>query len=321
MERNRSIDAFRGITIIGMVFFSLTLKLSKNLPEPLRHNARGMLHLGDLILPMFIFASGLSIAYFIEKIDKLKGEEYYSKIIGRFALLIMVGIGLSYFSANGFLLMDEVMLIAILFIICFLIYKVNWLISIILVFVINSSYLVLLNYGWEEMFFNYYLGGYPATIYYLPIMLIGSLIGKGILSDTLWCKDNVIIFSIVMLFFIITIFLYPIDKLAVTPSFMMFSIIFSIMLFTIVDIAMKKVKNLAPLEYLGRKPLRYWLMMYLFFMIPIILYSKYYEVSLPFDIDWLFGIFLAFGFIAFLAVFSILIDKYLPIKIKELMNF
>ena len=56
-------DAFRGLAIVGMVFFTLTLKLSRNLPDILKHNVSGSLHLGDFVLPMFIFGSGISLAY------------------------------------------------------------------------------------------------------------------------------------------------------------------------------------------------------------------------------------------------------------------
>ena len=66
-RRNRAIDAHRGLAILGMVFFSLTIRLSADLPGPLKHNVRNSLHIGDLVLPMFLFASGLSLAYFLEK--------------------------------------------------------------------------------------------------------------------------------------------------------------------------------------------------------------------------------------------------------------
>ncbi|MCK4718720.1 MAG: DUF1624 domain-containing protein, partial [Thermoplasmata archaeon] len=68
--RDRSIDVFRGIAIVSMVFFTVTLKLSSDIPDILRHNSSGYFHIGDLVLPMFLFASGLSLAYYIDKRDK-----------------------------------------------------------------------------------------------------------------------------------------------------------------------------------------------------------------------------------------------------------
>jgi hypothetical protein len=214
--------------------------------------------------------------------------------------------------------MDEVMLIALLFIVCLLLSKLDWKIGMGIILIINFSYLILLNNGWDDVFLGHYLGGYYAVIYYLPVMLVGLYLGRGIIKDKLWCKENLIIFCLIMIFFLITLFLYPIDKLSATPTFMMFSIIFSILMFTILNLILNKIKNFTPLEYLGRKPLRYWLMMYLFFMIPVILYSEHYNVPLPFEIEWYFGIIIALCFMVLIAICSIFIDRYIPVKLKEL---
>lgn len=316
MRRNRSIDAFRGLAIIGMVFFSLTLKLSQDLPEPLRHNARGMLHLGDLVLPMFIFASGMSLAYFLKKTENLKEDAFYSKVLGRTAKLTIVGIGLSYFSAYGFLEMDEVMLAAVLFLICLVLARVDWKLLLVLVLAIDLSYLILMHYGWDETFQYYYLGGYIAAVYYLPIMITGMLIGNGLLSDKLWCRKNLGTLAFVSICLVITLILFPVDKLAATPSFMMISIIFSILIFTVVNIIIGYVGGSAPLEYLGRKPLRYWLMMFLFFIIPLKLYRTSNNISLPLDIPWTTGILIAVAFMILLAGVSLLLDRYVFKRVK-----
>ena len=317
MGRNRSIDAFRGLAIVGMVFFSLTLKLSQELPEVLRHNARGMLHLGDLVLPMFLFASGMSLAYFLKKNEKVKENKLYSKVLGRVAKLAIVGISLSYFSAFGFLQMDEVMLAAILFMVCLILSWVDWKVSLGLVLAIDLSYLVLMHYGWDGVFPEFYLGGYLATVYYLPIMLTGFLIGKGMLSDKLWCRINLVILAFIVLCFCITLILYPMDKLAVTPSFMMFAILFSIFIFTIIDLIIRNLNGSTPLEYLGRKPLRYWLMMYLFFMIPLIIYSKINDLYLPLEIHWMAGVGIALGFMLVFGIFSLILDKIILTYLKS----
>ena len=317
MDRNRSIDAFRGLAIVSMVFFSLTLKLSQDLPEILRHNARGMIHLGDLVLPLFLFASGMSLAYFLKKNENVKENRFYSKVLGRVAKLAMVGIGLSYFSAFGFLQMDEVMLAAILFIICLILSWLDWKVSLGLVLAIDLSYLVLMHYGWDGVFQEYYLGGYLAAVYYLPIMLTGFLIGKGMLAEKLWCRTNIVILAFIILCFCITLVLYPMDKLAVTPSFMMFAILFSILIFTIIDIIIRNLNGSKPLEYLGRKPLRYWLMMYLFFMIPLIIYAEINDIFLPLEINWMVGVGIALGFMFVIVIFSLIIDKIILIYLNS----
>jgi len=308
MVRNQSIDAFRGLTIIGMVFFTLTLRLSSNLPEILRHNVWASVQLGDFILPMFLFASGLSLAYFIQKREREKQNTYLLDVVKRFGKLALVGISLSIFSAYGFLEMDEVMLSAILFIACVALSKLDWKTILVIIFFINLSYLVLIQLDQVVIFIGHYLGGYPAALYYLPIMLIGLTIGKGIISDELWCKRNKITIIIIFAFFLIFSVFIPINKLTASPSFVMLSILFSFLIFFIIEKIVGSLGSLGELEYIGKKPLRYWLMMYLFFLIPLEFYIEYSGQFFPLHIYWLIGIVISLGLIMVLWGISHMID-------------
>jgi hypothetical protein len=308
MNRNQTIDSFRGLAILGMVFFTLTLSLSRNLPFILRHNVRGSVHLGDFVLPMFLFASGLSIAYFIEKRKNQKQKIFFKDVTKRFTRLAIIGIFLSFFSAYRFLEMDEVMLSAILFIACIFLYKFNLKTNLFLIFLINSSYFVLIYFDKISIFKMYYLGGYPAAVYYLPVMLTGLLIGKEIIENGLWSKNNKLIFVIIIVFFIFFSIFIPIDKLAATPSFMMFSILFSILIFIFVEEIIQKLPFKEEIEYLGKKPIRYWLMMFIIFIIPLWFYFQLANQTIPLDINWFIAIVLSFGAMIFLYLISIGID-------------
>jgi len=288
MERDQAIDAFRGFAIMGMVFFTLTLKLSSNLPDLLRHNVWGTLHLGDFVLPMFLFASGLSLAYFLKK--KEKQTNFLHDVFKRFAKLALVGISLSYFSAYAFSAMDEVMLCALLFIACVLLYKVDWKIILSIIFFINVSYIVIIQVDMESIFIGRYLGGYLAALYYLPIMLTGLIIGKGLISNGLWCKNNKIIIGIIFIYFLIFSVFTPINKLTVSPSFIMLSTLFSFLIFVVIERLINDMDSLGELEYIGKKPLRYWLMMYISFIIPLTLYTWYSKQVFPLQIHWLISI-------------------------------
>ena len=308
MHRNQSIDSFRGLAILGMVFFTFTLRLSRNLPDILRHNARGSVHIGDFILPMFLFASGLSLAYFIEKRKNQRQDIFYKDVTKRFARLALIGICISFFSTNRFFGMDEVMLSAILFIACILLYKIDWKIILVLIFLINSTYFILVYFDEISIFKMYYLGGYPAALYYLPVMLTGLIIGKEIIKKDLWSKNNKIIFFAIIIYFIFFYLLIPIDKLAVTPSFMMISIIFSILVFIIVKGLIQKLPFKKELEYLGKKPIRYWLMMFIIFLIPLWFYFEITNQTFPLNINWFIAIILSFGAMLLLYLVSIVID-------------
>ena len=308
MNRDHAIDAFRGIAIIGMIFFTVTRRLSSNLPEILRHNVWASVHLGDFILPMFLFASGLSLAYFLNKKKNGKQNKFLKSVIGRFCKLALVGISLSIFSAYGFLEMDEVMLSALLFIACVALSKLDWKIILCIVFFINFSYIALIHLDQVTIFIGHYLGGYPAALYYLPIMLVGLTIGKGIISSGLWCKSNKIIIAMIFIFFIFFLIFIPLNKMTATPSFIMLSILFSFLIFSVIEMTVTSMSPLNRLEYIGRKPLRYWLTMYMVFLIPLWFYVEFFERIFPLDIQWYIGIAISLGLIMIFWGASYLID-------------
>ena len=308
MDRYKPIDAFRGLTILGMVFFTVTLRLSSDLPEILRHNVWGSTHVGDFILPMFLFSSGLSLAYYIQKREKEGKTIFLKSVSARFGKLALVGILLSFFSASKFLEMDEVMLSAILFVACIVLYKLDWRIHLGIIFVINCSYLVLLHFQVTDIFIGHYLGGYPAALYYLPVMLVGLMISKAIISKKLWCEQNAITVLIIGVFFVIFWGLIPINKLTATPSFIMLSILFSFLVFTLIERIVRKIQSVQELEYLGRKPIRYWILMYIVFIIPLWFYIEVSELTLPLSLHWPFGILISLGLMVLFWAVSHMID-------------
>ena len=314
MDRNHAIDNFRGLAIIGMVFFTVTLRLSSNLPELLRHNVRGSLHLGDFVLPMFLFASGLSLAYFLKKREKEEKTSFLRDVVKRFSKLALVGVSLSFFSAYGFLEMDEVMLSALLFIVCIALHRIDWKIILGLIFLINLSYIILIQLDLLGIFIGHYLGGYPAALYYLPVMLTGLIFGKGIISNGLWCKSNKIIIGTMFLLFIFFWIFIPINKMAASPSFIILSILFSFLVFTFVLVITRNKTFSNELEYMGRNPLRYWLMMYIIFLIPLGIYNEFSGQVLFFRLQWYISVIASLGLIILFWATSHVIDYF---KIKN----
>jgi len=308
MDRYQPIDAYRGLAILGMVFFTVTLRLSSNLPDLLRHNVWGSVHLGDFILPMFLFASGLSLAYYLQGTENENKNSFLRSVSGRFGKLALVGISLSIFSAYGFLEMDEVMLCALLFIACVALSKLNWKIILGIVFLINLSYFALMQLNQEAIFIGHYLGGYPAAVYYLPVMLTGLVIGKGTISNGLWCKSDKIIIAMTFVFFIFFLVFIPLNKMAATPSFILLSILFSFIVFAVIEKIISNLFSLKILEYIGRKPLRYWLMMYIVFLIPLWFYVELFGQTFPLNITWYISIIISAGLMIFLYMVSYLVE-------------
>jgi hypothetical protein len=257
---------------------------------------------------MFLFASGLSLAYYLKKRENEKKNVFLQSIILRFSKLALVGISLSIFSAYGFLEMDEVMLSAILFIACVVLSKLNWKIIMVIIFFINLSYIGLIQFNQVTIFVGHYLGGYPAALYYLPVMLTGLVIGKGIISKGLWCGSNQTVMWSTFIFFLIFLILIPLNKMTAAPSFVMLSVLFSFLIFVLINEINSKIGSLKRLESIGRKPLRYWLMMYIVFLIPLWFYIEFYGQTFPLDISWYIGIIISFVVLMLLYFISCFIE-------------
>lgn len=269
--RISSIDLFRGLAITLMVFFTMSYWLSANIPNILKHNEANSLHIGDFVLPMFVFASGMSLVYFHEK---RKGrKDYWLEVIERFGKLAMISIILSVFSAGGFLNMDEVMLIALLFLASVLILQLPEIYTIAVSLAIPAAYVLIVAItGSLPNFGIAYLGGYPAAIFYLPVMLAGVMVGKRIETG----KTEWIIIA-AMIGYLVSVLVVPPYKDIASPSFMAMSIVLSYFVFQ----AVRGFRN-EQLEYLGRKPIRFWVMMFLV-LIPLAFYSVGSNTAMPFN--------------------------------------
>ena len=307
-QRYQPIDVFRGLAILGMVFFTVTLRLSSDLPDPLRHNVWGSIHVGDFILPMFLFASGLSLAFYLQKnLDQNKGR-FVQNVIGRFSKLAFVGIALSLFSANGLLEMDEVMLSALLFLMSVVLARFQWKLILGIIFCINLSYLALIHFELVPIFIGHYLGGYPAALYYLPLMLVGLVIGKGIQTKGIWCTSNQIVISTIFVFFLLFTIMIPLNKMTATPSFIMLSILVSVLTFAAVEKITSWVNWVKKIAVIGKKPLRYWITMYCVFLIPLWLYIEFSHHHLPLMFPWYVAIGISGGLMILLYILDILFE-------------
>ncbi len=267
-----SIDLFRGLAIALMVFFTISYWTSANLPEFLKHNEADSLHIGDFVLPMFLFASGMSLVFFHEKRKGKKG--YWLDAIERFGKLVIISAILSIFSAGAFLGMDEVMLSALLFLASLLLLQLPeaYLVSVSLA--IPTAYALITAYtGLLPGFGSAYLGGYPAAIFYLPVMLTGVMVGRRVESgeETGW------IVIAAMIGYLAYAFIVPPYKDIASPSFMAASIVLSYFVFQ----AVKGFRN-GYLEYLGMKPIRYWVLMFVVILIPLAFYSVGSRTDMPF---------------------------------------
>jgi hypothetical protein len=271
--RVRAIDVFRGLSIVLMVFFSIICRLSDSLPGPLEHNVENSLHVGDFVLPMFLFASGMSLVFYARK-RKKKKSGYMLDILERFGKLVGIAILLSPFSAGGWFEMDEVMLSALLFIPTIILLGFSEVFIFAAALFVFLLYLALQSMHLLPDFTAHYLGGYAAAVFYLPVMLGGVLAAKKI--DEI---EKLLVIAVLVSFILLVV--VPPYKMEATPSFMALSVAFSLAVFAIV-----KNVNSGFLEYLGRKPFRYWVLMFVVLIVPIVFYAIFTGSSIPLGFGW-----------------------------------
>lgn len=286
-ERLPEIDVTRGIAIVFMVFFSLNGILSPQLPEVLSHNHREHLHLGDFVLPLFVFTSGMSLEVFAAR-WRARGARV-GELLRKLVLLLAVGTLLSPFTSLRLFGMDEIMLNAVLFVPVVLLAGMSqgWL----LVATVAPLliYPVLSELGALPDFSAAYLGGYPAAPFYLPVMALGALAVRR--------RDAQRAFALLLLAVaLVSCFLIAPRKLEVTPSFMLLAAALSLVLVSVC----RNFRSPA-LEYLGRNPLRYWVLLFVVFVIPIRLFTPNSEGP---QLHWIPGNILAVAALAVLYLAS-----------------
>ncbi|MFH1785021.1 MAG: heparan-alpha-glucosaminide N-acetyltransferase domain-containing protein [Candidatus Micrarchaeota archaeon] len=301
--RIKAIDTFRGLSILLMVFFTIILGLCSSLPWLLTHNVPGTLRPGDFVLPMFLFASGMSLVYFDKK--KSKNKDYILDIIERIGKLVMIWFFLSPISSGEFLGMDEIMLNVLLFMPTLLLIKFSNKEIIIAGLSVFLLYFALQVVGFLPDFNANYLGGYGAAIFYLPVMLAGVIAGREIENIDKYITP-LILFSVIMLILI------PPYKLMVTPSFIILSILVSLLFFKL----SKKI-DIKEIEYLGKDPIRYWVLMFVVLGLPLLMYADGLDIGLPLKLDWLTAIGLTIVGMVILYMLSKILDIVISITKKH----
>lgn len=245
-NRLHFVDLYRGIAIILMVIFALNWKLTHDLPSFLRHNDREALHLGDFVLPLFLFASGMSLAISSRRSERclLTKPSFWKRI----ALQLAISLVMTPFIGHSFLAMDELMLNAMLSVPCALLLTLGTTPMVIASCSTMVLYVVLSLLDLLPLTGSY-LGGYGAAIFYLPIMLTGA----ATLIDEGGTQKRIVGWGAL---FAATVFLIPPRKLLVTPSFFALANVVCLTVFLVL-----KHRQHSFIEYLGQRPLRIWILL------------------------------------------------------------
>lgn len=248
-----AIDRFRGLSICLMVLYSLIYYLSPQLPHLLNHNQFEELHFGDFVLPMFLFSSGMSLVYFAASLQRTGKLRVVTKTLKQFFVVFLI----SPVSTGAFFGMDEVALNLVLFIPCLLLVERSSREILLLMGVLLAAYFPAAHFGYFPDFTETYLGGYRGAFMYFPIMLAGVLAGRNL--DRLG-----LLFAYSLAATAVGTLLIAPYKMTSSPSFMLLAITVCLATYTLIRHVHSEF-----LEYLGRRPLRFWILMFLIFVGPL----------------------------------------------------
>ena len=273
-----------------MLFYSIIFRLSDNLPWLLDHNQPFSLHLGDFVLSMFLFTTGMAL-YFMRT---FKWE--------RWARMFFIWFLFSPFSSGKLFGMDELVLNALLSLLSFpFINAPSWVLALLSLFTVALYPFISLS---ED-----YLGGYPAAIFYWPVMLCGILAARNL-------DKPLRLLLALFLAALLSLLLFPPYKMSASPSFMLLSALFSLSLFSLIH---KTRLSSKWLETLGRFSLYYWSFM-LVLLTFISLAALYYGYPGRFSLSWQEALFLTL-LLSFLTALAVLIWKAPEVFKKYLERF
>ena len=222
------LDHLRGFGIILVIVFSLWQWMYYPVPEfsLLVHNQNGQFRFGDLIFPLFLFCSGVSAWLLCSKLRQ--SGRTIAEAEKKYLLLILTALVIS--AAHLFTpFPDEVMMIAVCNVILF---NLLWSNVSRKSLIAASILLPLMLFAFKslspdiwKMVGDFYLGGWLGLLYYLPIVIIGSVIAQDTLPGGKFEPKTAFKaiekwLAIFLAAAIISALIFPIDKMGISPSFL-----------------------------------------------------------------------------------------------------
>jgi len=94
-KRVVSLDAFRGLTIAGMILVNI-LSYYPDTPFLLGHSPWAGLTLADLVFPFFLFIVGVSMTYSFASRSKMSSKKLWGHFLFRVVALYLIGVALGF---------------------------------------------------------------------------------------------------------------------------------------------------------------------------------------------------------------------------------
>ena len=311
MKRYKSVDIFRGLSVILFLLFNFVYSFTGDheVPFILKHNQGNILLPLDFIAAFFAFVLGVSLglSYFKRAGGGEKGLVYLH-YLKRYGLLILIGLVLDFFP-DFTLKWGVLQSLGIAGIIATLILKLSNPIKLIVVGIVLVIYSFCLQNPSFLDLLSITHGGPVGAISYGTISIVGM-----VAASFLGSKNNWKILGLGIVLFVLSLLsshMIPFNKLLVTPTYSLISaavaLIILYFLLVLFDIKKIKIRGQEPLILFGRNSLLAWILQYPLVFYPLAILSKFqiFEFLIGFGVS-----------IFFLAIVYLIIWKLNEMKIS-----
>jgi len=274
MKRFASLDAYRGLAVALMLFFSFMPLLSYGVPRFLLHNQGNGLLFGDLVAPMFQFMVGVSLAVSVAKRrkERLSEDKLAIRATRRFALILLLGIALDAVTYMDTVTWGVLETIGVSGIIALLLKDGSdgeialFSVALLTVYGAASTQPMFIALLWALPH-----GGPLGAFSYTVMTLAGLVVGRHLVEGRENFQNNLMLASIALMLVGAGLSLVvPFNKLLVSVSFSVFATGAAAFFFSILYWLFEERKAaFAPLADIGRRALTVWVMQYFLVFWPL----------------------------------------------------
>jgi len=222
-NRMLSIDIFKGLTIILMIFVNIIEKYHA-IPEWSKHGIGYAVTYVDLVLPLFLFMMTLNFKdSYIRRIDKTSKKEVFIHFIRRYLIFIGIGLIFTIDFSPPYLRWGPLQVLGLSGLFLLLIIEFSTKIRLVIGTALILTHQLFILPAFSETMSNLWAGGIYSCIGWGGMMLLSSVIAENLHSKRL--KENLLISSTILITFSFILFpLWGMSMSFTTLPYILFSL-------------------------------------------------------------------------------------------------
>jgi len=310
IKRYITLDAFRGLAVLFMIFVSALYLLTKNIPFLLLHNQGDVFLFFDLVAPIFQFTLGMSLFFSLlhHKLQGTKKSLITIQILWKYLILIILGFVLDAITFVDFHSWGVLETLGIGGIITFMVANRTKNEKILLSILILTTYSLLYYNPAFMAIISMPHGGPIGALSYSVISIIGFMVAEALYtrrSDNSFFMSTLKIALTLLILGALLSLAVPINKTHASPSFILAATGAVLIFYLVFFVIYKYTGNTFDrLRMLGKTALAMWIIQYVFgWIFLFILQEKQF-------LDFSAGLIVSIAVTLTMYFIAIALDKY-----------